>query len=47
VRAVVRRGADHDYRLSAIVAGIVTSDAFRLQALPESGASPRVAAVAP
>ncbi len=32
VRAVVRRAAAEDYRLSAIVSGIVTSDAFRMQA---------------
>ena len=32
VRAVVRRAAAQDYRLSAIVSGIVTSDAFRMQA---------------
>jgi hypothetical protein len=32
VRAVVRRAGDQDYRLSAIVSGIVTSDAFRMQA---------------
>jgi mono/diheme cytochrome c family protein len=32
VRAVVRRAAPQEYRLSAIVSGIVTSDAFRLQA---------------
>jgi hypothetical protein len=32
VRAVVRRAADQDYRLSAIVSGIVRSDAFRMQA---------------
>ncbi len=32
VRAVVRRAADQDYRLPAIVSGIVTSDAFRMQA---------------
>jgi hypothetical protein len=31
VRAVVRQAAAQDYRLSAIVSGIVTSDAFRLQ----------------
>jgi hypothetical protein len=31
VRAIVRRAAARDYRLSAIVSGIVTSDAFRLQ----------------
>jgi mono/diheme cytochrome c family protein len=34
VRAVVRRAAAQDYRLSAIVSGIVTSDAFRMQAAP-------------
>ena len=32
VRAVVRRAAEQDYRLSAIVSGIVTTDAFRMQA---------------
>jgi hypothetical protein len=32
VRAVVRRSAKDNYRLSAIVAGVVTSDAFRMQA---------------
>jgi mono/diheme cytochrome c family protein len=34
VRAVVRRAAQQDYRLSSIVSGIVSSDAFRMQALP-------------
>ena len=34
VRAVVRAAAKDDYRLSAIVAGIVSSDAFRMQAPP-------------
>ena len=33
VRAVVRRAATQDYRLSAIVSGIVASDAFRVQAV--------------
>jgi len=33
VRAVVRRAAAQDYRLSAIVSGIVSSDAFRMQAV--------------
>jgi len=32
IRAVVRRAAARDYRLSALVSGIVTSDAFRQQA---------------
>jgi uncharacterized protein DUF1592/uncharacterized protein DUF1588/uncharacterized protein DUF1585/uncharacterized protein DUF1595/uncharacterized protein DUF1587 len=32
VRAVVRKAATQDYRLSAIVSGIVASDAFRMQA---------------
>ena len=32
VRAIIRRAAKDDYRLSAIVAGVVTSDAFRMQA---------------
>jgi hypothetical protein len=33
VRAVVRRAAGENFTLSAIVSGIVTSDAFRLQAV--------------
>ncbi|HEV8393711.1 MAG TPA: DUF1592 domain-containing protein [Vicinamibacterales bacterium] len=32
IRAVVRGAAAQDYRLSALVSGIVTSDAFRMQA---------------
>jgi hypothetical protein len=32
VRGIVRQAAKDDYRLSSIVAGIVTSDAFRMQA---------------
>ncbi len=35
VRAVVRRAAAQDYRLSAIVSGIVASDAFRMQGKPD------------
>jgi hypothetical protein len=31
VRAVVRAAKQQDYRFSALVAGIVQSDAFRLQ----------------
>jgi mono/diheme cytochrome c family protein len=31
VRAIVRHAATEDYRLSAIVSGIVTSDSFRMQ----------------
>ena len=34
VRAVVRSAAAQDYRLSSIVSGIVSSDAFRMQQLP-------------
>jgi hypothetical protein len=33
VRAVVRAAAEQDYRFSALVAGIVRSDAFRMQAV--------------
>jgi hypothetical protein len=39
VRAVVRRAAAHDYRLSAIVSGIVASDAFRMQAAAKAPAN--------
>ena len=33
VRAIVRSAAAQDYRFSALVAGIVRSDAFRMQAV--------------
>jgi hypothetical protein len=36
VRAIVRGAAADDYRLSALVNGIVQSPAFQLQALPET-----------
>jgi hypothetical protein len=36
VRAVVRAAEDHDYRFAKIVAGIVNSDSFRMQALPHA-----------
>jgi hypothetical protein len=35
VRAIVRAAARDDYRFAAIVNGIVASDAFRMQALPD------------
>jgi Protein of unknown function (DUF1592)/Protein of unknown function (DUF1588)/Protein of unknown function (DUF1585)/Protein of unknown function (DUF1595) len=35
VRAIVRDAAKNDYRFSSIVAGIVSSDAFRMQALED------------
>src|SRR5712671_1511043 len=35
VRTIVREAAKNDYRFSSIVAGIVSSDAFRMQALEE------------
>jgi hypothetical protein len=35
VRQIVREAEPQDYTLSAIVSGIVASDAFRMQALPE------------
>jgi hypothetical protein len=47
VRAIVRAAQREDYRFSALVAGIVQSDAFRLQAVrrePESSAQAAVAA---
>jgi len=39
VRGVVRRAAAQDYRLSAIVSGIVASDAFRMQGRPDRPSS--------
>ena len=35
VRAIVRNAAKNDYRFSSLVLGIVSSDAFRMQALEE------------
>jgi hypothetical protein len=35
VRAIVREAAKNNYRFSSLVAGIVSSDAFRMQALKE------------
>src|ERR1700720_3285719 len=35
VRAIVRAAAKNDYRFSSLVAGIVSSDAFRMQGLEE------------
>jgi hypothetical protein len=35
VRAIVRAAAKDDYRFSSIMAGVVSSDAFRMQALEE------------
>ena len=44
VRAVVRAAAAQDYRLSAIISGIVTSDAFRMQAVgSEEATAPKAA----
>jgi hypothetical protein len=37
---VVRRAAAQNYRLSAVVSGIVTSHAFRMQAVRGAGAEP-------
>jgi hypothetical protein len=39
VRAVVRAAKGQDYRFSALVAGIVRSDAFRMQAVRREGES--------
>ena len=39
VRAIVRQAEAQDYRLSAIVLGIVNSDAFRQQSLPHTAGS--------
>ena len=37
VRAIVSAAEDDDYRFAGVVAGIVNSDAFRMQALPQTG----------
>ena len=39
VRAIVRDAERHGYRFSAIVAGIVSSDAFRMQAVVSDAAT--------
>jgi hypothetical protein len=41
VRAVVRRAAEQNYRLSAIVSGIVTSDVFRMQSTSAETPAPK------
>ena len=41
VRAIVRTAAAQDYRFSALVTGIVHSDAFRMQAVVQTGARRR------
>jgi len=43
VRSIVRSAAAEEYRLSALVLGIVQSPAFQLQALPETSAQVAVA----
>ena len=45
VRAIVRNAEDDDYRLSALVSGIVNSDAFRNQALPHEDNGDALASV--
>ncbi len=42
VRAVVRAAKEQDYRFSALVAGVVQSDAFRLQAVRSAGVTASV-----
>jgi hypothetical protein len=44
VRAIVREAQAHDYRFSAIVAGIVSSDAFRMQAAVNDAATVQASA---
>src|SRR5207244_5402169 len=47
VRAIVRAAKGQDYKFSALVAGIVQSDAFRMQAAPpEAGSANRGSAQA-
>jgi hypothetical protein len=47
VRAIVRAAKGKDYKFSALVAGIVQSDAFRMQAArPEAESSNRGSAQA-
>ena len=42
VRAIVRNAAKDNYRFESIVAGIVSSPQFRMQMIPQSGATPPV-----
>jgi len=46
VREIVRAAKRQDYRFSALVAGIVQSDAFRVQAARRDGESTQQASVA-
>src|SRR4029077_19381409 len=45
IRAVVRRAAAQNYRLSALVSVIVSSDAFRMQAAASAEATPAKSAL--
>jgi hypothetical protein len=45
VRTIVRQAASEDYRLEAIVKGIVRSDAFRMNRLPAGTVPTRTARV--
>ena len=40
VRAVVRQAAGNDYRFETLVAGIVSSPAFQLRAVPLTESAP-------
>ena len=44
VRAIVRAAKRQDYRFSSLVAGIVQSDAFRMQAVRHDGESTQASA---
>ncbi len=41
VRAILRQAAPRDYRMSALVAGVVTSTPFRMRRAGEAGAVAR------
>jgi hypothetical protein len=43
VRSIVRQAATQDYRLQALVSGIVHSDAFRMNLLPTAAVTTRTA----
>jgi hypothetical protein len=43
VRAIVRDSAQHDYRFSSIVTGIVTSAPFQMQMVPAAAVDTKTA----
>ena len=44
IRAIAAAAAENDYRMSSLIVGVVTSDAFRMKQAPAATGRPRSAA---